>query len=192
MSERPNERRPTGLTGAAGEYYVAAELSLRCWLASVTIKNAPGTDVLARHPDSGRVLTIQTKTSSAGNKFTLGEKDERPAQGHNEWYILVGLAAAGERPSFFLVPRNVVAAFLYAAHRNWLATKSATGAPHKDSSRREIRGRTIEGYRERWDLLDLPTNEVPLLLDDDARQVIGKVGFAPDHPRLPDVVAQAD
>ena len=34
-------RRPhTGLTGAAGEYYVAAELSRRGWLATVTIKNA--------------------------------------------------------------------------------------------------------------------------------------------------------
>jgi integrase len=43
----------TGLTGAAGEYYVAAELSLRDWLATVTIKNAPGTDVLAQKVGTG-------------------------------------------------------------------------------------------------------------------------------------------
>jgi hypothetical protein len=174
--------RPTGLTGAAGEYYVAAELSLRGWLATVTIKNAPGTDVLARHLDSGRVLTIQTKTASVGNKFTLGEKDERPAQSDNEWYILVALDAVGRRPSFYLVPRNVVSAFLYADHRRWLARLSPSGAPHKDTSRRAIVRPTVEGYRERWDLLSLPTDDVPLLLDEAARKLVDETGFAPGHP----------
>jgi hypothetical protein len=174
--------RPTGLTGAAGEYYVAAELSLRGWLATVTIKNAPGTDVLARHLESGRVLTIQTKTASVGNKFTLGEKDERPAQSDNEWYILVALDAIGRRPSFYLVPRNVVAAFLHADHRRWLANLSPSGAPHKDTSRRAISRPTVEGYLERWDLLGLPTEEVPLLLDESAQRLVGEIGFAPGHP----------
>jgi hypothetical protein len=58
------------------------------WLATVTIKNAPGTDLLAQHLDSGRVPTIQTKTASPGNKFTLSEKDERPAQGDNEYFLV--------------------------------------------------------------------------------------------------------
>ena len=53
----------TGLTGAAGEYYVAAELSRRSWLATVTIKNSPGTDVLAQRLDRRRLVAIQTKCS---------------------------------------------------------------------------------------------------------------------------------
>jgi hypothetical protein len=36
----------TGLTGAAGEYHVAAQLSQRGWLATITKKNSPGTDEL--------------------------------------------------------------------------------------------------------------------------------------------------
>ena len=68
-------QRPTGLTGAAGEYYVAAELSRRGWLATVTVKNAPGTDVLRRTPKTKRTLAIQTKTSSSGTNFTLGERE---------------------------------------------------------------------------------------------------------------------
>ena len=36
----------TNLIGAAGEYYVAAELSRSGWLATVTLKNARGIDVL--------------------------------------------------------------------------------------------------------------------------------------------------
>ena len=43
LIEATRPSRTTGLTGAAGEYYVAAELSRRGWLATVTIKNAPGT-----------------------------------------------------------------------------------------------------------------------------------------------------
>ena len=63
-------RMPTGLTGAAGEYYVAAELSRRGWLATVTIKNAPGTAVLAQNPITKLTVAIQTKTSSGGTSFT--------------------------------------------------------------------------------------------------------------------------
>jgi hypothetical protein len=61
----------TGLTGAAGEYYVAAELSRRGWLATVTIKNSPGTDVLAQRLGTGRVVSIQVKTAGFGNRSSL-------------------------------------------------------------------------------------------------------------------------
>jgi hypothetical protein len=54
----------TGLIGTAGEYSVAAELSPRRWLATVTIKNAPGVDVLAMRTKSRRSVAIQTKTAS--------------------------------------------------------------------------------------------------------------------------------
>ena len=73
---RPVERLPTGLTAAAGKYYVAAELSLRGWLATVTIRKAPATNVLARDPATDWVVAIQTKTASFGNRFRLGPKDE--------------------------------------------------------------------------------------------------------------------
>lgn len=57
---------------------MAAELSRRGWLATVTIKNAPGTDVLAQRLDDGRLVSIQTKTST-GTGFLLGERSELPA-----------------------------------------------------------------------------------------------------------------
>jgi hypothetical protein len=37
----------TALTGAAGEYFVAGELSRHRWAASITPRNADRTDVLA-------------------------------------------------------------------------------------------------------------------------------------------------
>src|SRR5204862_3077508 len=85
-------QRATGLTGAAGEYYVAAELSRRGWPATATITNAPGTDVLAQDPETKRTVAIQTKTSSGGIKFTLGERDERTYPQDPGWVVVVGLA----------------------------------------------------------------------------------------------------
>jgi len=110
-----------GLTGACGEYHVAAELSRRGWLATVTIKNAPGTDVLAQHLETGRVVTVQTKTASPGSNFRLKSGDEGVVNNDNEWYALVGLRGIDERPDFFLLPRNHVAAYVYVTHRNWLS-----------------------------------------------------------------------
>lgn len=39
---KPNSQ----LTGVAGEYFVAAELSRRGFIASITMRNSPGIDIL--------------------------------------------------------------------------------------------------------------------------------------------------
>jgi hypothetical protein len=149
--------RATGLTGAAGEYYVAAELSRRDWLATVTIKNAPGTDVLAQRRDGSRMVAIQTKTSW-GTSWQLGLKDERPPSRDNEWYVLVALRDEFDRPLFYVIPRNVLAALVYLEHKDWMLERGHLHGPargvRKENERRTIRAGWIDGYREQWDLLD--------------------------------------
>jgi len=182
---RKVESLPTGLTHAAGEYYVAAELSLLGWLATVTIKNAPAIHVLARNPATGREVAIRTKTASPGNNFRLGPKDEVPSAVDNEWYVFVGLAASRERPDFFVVPRDVVAGVIYAQNLRWLATPSRSGKPHKAWSTRMINPRDVEPYREMWEFLDLPTADVPLLVDEDVLAVAREYGLPEGHPGWP-------
>ena len=41
MSTVPCGSTQTALIGTAGDYYGAAQLSERCWHATITIKNAP-------------------------------------------------------------------------------------------------------------------------------------------------------
>jgi hypothetical protein len=163
VSARHTKRRPTGLTGAAGEYFVAAELSLRGWLATVTIKNAPWTDVLAQIPDRGLAVAIQTKTASGGTRFQLNEKCEIPATAQNQWYVFVRLQAKETRPNFYVVPHNIVAGATYAEHRWWLSEPALDGTPHKDNPRRVIGAQHVTGYEDRWDLLERPADEAPLL-----------------------------
>jgi hypothetical protein len=54
------------ITGAAGEYFVAAELSARGWIATISVRGAPATDVLAQHAETGRLIAVQTKAAGTG------------------------------------------------------------------------------------------------------------------------------
>jgi hypothetical protein len=177
--------RATGLTGAAGEYYVAAELSLRGWLATPTIKNAPGTDVLAQYREMGILVAIQTKTASLGNKFMVNVGIERPSSADNEWVVLVKLHELGSRPSFFVVPHDHVAAAAYAQHRRWLATPGVGGREHRDNPRRMLIAKQFLDYEDRWDLLLRPTSEVPNLLGADYAECIAQMGVPPGHRGMP-------
>ena len=53
-----NRRAAYNITGVAGEYFVAAELSRRGWIAAMTIKNTPNIDVIATTLDGRRTLNI--------------------------------------------------------------------------------------------------------------------------------------
>ena len=50
------------LTSLAGEYYVAAELCRRGYLASLTLKNYPKVDIFALNPVTHEPVAVQVKT----------------------------------------------------------------------------------------------------------------------------------
>jgi|SRR5579884_1837848 len=177
----PAARVQTGLTGAAGEYYVAAELSRRGWLATVTLKNAPRVDVLAQRP-TGEMVFIQTKTAGEGSGgFQLGAKDESGPYGSNDWYIFVKLGT--EVPArYWVVPRLVVSAVVYSSHEHY---KSYSG---KNGARRTLRSSWIAGYEDAWDLLGMDCRTISYRGDASRLELIRRFGFPPEHPRfsLPD------
>jgi len=67
------------LIGAAGEYYVCAELCRRGVLALVTPKNNEIFDVLASDTFGQRTISIQVKTMAIANRqgWKFGPKHER-------------------------------------------------------------------------------------------------------------------
>src|SRR5205085_7281333 len=117
---------PPVLSGVAGEYFVAAELSRRGYVASITLRNTRGIDILASNADATRNVGIQVKTNQdEARKWILSKKAEIDLA-ENLCYVFVslnGLAA----PSFHIVPSSVVAAFVTDAHRNWLAGSKRDG-----------------------------------------------------------------
>src|SRR5690348_13094424 len=68
---------PSVLTGVAGEYFVAAELSRRGYIASISLRNTRGIDILATNQAATRNITIQCKTNQSGARnWMLNEKSE--------------------------------------------------------------------------------------------------------------------
>jgi hypothetical protein len=173
----------TGLIGAAGEYHVAAQLSQRDWLATITIKNSPGTDVLAQHVESGALVAIQTKTTeTAAQGWILSAKDETPTDRVDSWYVLVGMNGETARPDFYIVPRNHVSAHLHVGHQHWLRTPGKGGKVHQDNGMRNIYPAEVQAYKEDWDALLAPTTGRPYALPDWFAAYAVELGLPDGHP----------
>jgi hypothetical protein len=145
---------PSGLVGVAGEYYVAAELSRRGYIASITLRNTRGMDILATNQEGTRSVTIQVKTRrTKGTSWLLNVKAESFAS-RNHFYVFVCLGTERERAVFHVVPSKIVAEYVTKSHRHWLAKPSKAGKPHKDSKMRQFWDRNGT-YLEKWDILAL-------------------------------------
>ncbi|RMD61095.1 aspartate ammonia-lyase [Candidatus Parcubacteria bacterium] len=150
----PSNKLPKGLTGVAGEYFVAAELSRLGYVASITLRNTKGIDILVSNATATRQIAIQVKANQ-GNKpeWVLNKKAES-FYSDNLFYVFVNLKSPDERPDFYIVPSKVVANFVRADHQNWLETPGKSGQPHKDNPVRKFRDPKKQ-FLERWDLLGL-------------------------------------
>jgi hypothetical protein len=59
----PMKTISTHFTGLAGVYFVASELIRKGYIASPTVGNTPGIDILAANSDGSKYVNIQVKTS---------------------------------------------------------------------------------------------------------------------------------
>lgn len=83
------------LVGIAGAHFVAAELSQRGYIATVTSRNTEGIDVLASSVDGLKTVSIQVKTSSAEQrkKFSRSwilQKKHENIFSDNFFYVFCG------------------------------------------------------------------------------------------------------
>lgn len=145
---------PSILVGVSGEYFVAAELSRRGYVASITLRNTRGIDILAANANASRSVAIQVKTNR-GNKqdWMLNDKAEAE-KAKTLFYVFVNLRGPNERPAYHIVPSKIVASYISRNHRAWLTKPNRTGGSHRDTSMRHYRDDKRK-YLDRWDLLGL-------------------------------------
>lgn len=142
------------LSGVAGEYFVAAELSRRGFIASVTLKNTRGIDIIASNAAGTKAINIQVKTNQRSRKaWVLSSKGEE-FHAKNLYYILVNMIGLDHLPKFYIVPSKVVAKSVRDGHARWLKTPGRKGQAHNDSNMRLFTDLN-DKYLNRWDLLPL-------------------------------------
>jgi hypothetical protein len=140
-------------TGVSGEYFVAAELSRRGYVASLTLRNTRGIDILASNPDATKSVGIQVKTCHGTQAAWMLNKKAEADLAENLFYVFVCLPQSA-LPTFYVVPRKVVAQYVRDTHREWLATPGRGGRQHVDTDMRRFKD--PKGlYRDRWELLGL-------------------------------------
>jgi hypothetical protein len=152
-----NRRATYNITGVSGEYFVAAELSRRGWIAVLTLKNTPNIDVIATTPDGLRTLNIQVKTRSIGNRqgWILNKGIETIVPGDNFYIAFVDLKGQGEMPDYFLIPKNLFARWSAKSYQEWITTPGRAGHVRVDNPIRAFdrpRFAEFEKYHNNWDI----------------------------------------
>ena len=144
----------TTLVGVSGEYFVAAELSRRGYIASITLRNTRGIDVLAANADASKSVGIEVKTNNTKKKdWMLGEKAEE-ACSDSHFYVFVNLSDAGSAPEFHVVPSKDVADYVSMDHKKWKDSLDRHGKPHGPSGIRKFRD-PLGKYLGKWESLGL-------------------------------------
>ncbi len=146
--------------GVAGEYFVAAELSRRGYIASITLRNTRGVDILASNRGATKSVAIQVKTNQLGAaEWILNEKIEAELGDQelpeNLFFVFVNLPPNGDPPTYHIISRREVARLAREGHQRWLATPGRGGRLH--STNNPIRKfKDAEGtYLNAWSNLGL-------------------------------------
>lgn len=151
---------------------MASQLSQRGWAASLTVGNMPRTDIVAQQMASDhQLIAVQSKAANRGGSFQVGIHGELPSRvGANEWYVFIEFDSPEVRPVFYVVPRNVVAAFVWIGHRAWLGGTGRGSRKRNDNPMRNLSASELEPYREAWDSLLSPADDAPYVMP---RVVVG-------------------
>ena len=158
----------SNITGAAGEYYVAAEISKRGGIGTLTVKNTPMIDVIATNLKNGKSANIQVKTMSVNNEqgWKLTEKVENKSAIKNHFYVFVNLKK-NELPDYYIIPFNEFADFIIKKYERWLGQKDRKENPHKDNNIRNFKpdkghlpshkaDATLgKKYKDKWNVLKI-------------------------------------
>ena len=150
----------SALIGIAGAHFVAAELSQKGYVATVTSRNTDGIDLLASSPDGSKTVSIQVKTSTAKyytRSWIMSKKQENTFS-KNLFYVFVDLNDKGKLPDFYIIPSKIVADYIKKTHTKWLRTPGKGGKKHKDTDMRlfEIyEDNEANKYLNKWENLGL-------------------------------------
>ena len=149
--------------GLAGEYYVLAQLTARGLIATLTLGNTKGIDILVTNQEINKLFKVEVKTTIHStsreklfhkNKETYHwpmSKKHEAIKDDNLIYCFVLIKNADKMPKFFLVPSKEVARYVKWEHKHWLESRS-NKVQETDMRRFRIEIDDPKGYCNNWDL----------------------------------------
>lgn len=141
------------LTGVSGEYFVAAELSRLGFIASISLRNTRGIDILCSNSEATKHVSIQVKTTQKSNNSWILDQKSEEYFSPTHFYVFVSLKGK-EEPRYFIVPSKIVASYLKKDYQRWIEEGKRLGKKRGDTSVRKFTD-IEEKYLNRWDLLGL-------------------------------------
>jgi len=143
------------LCGIAGEYYVAAEISRRGYLAAITLRNTDGIDILVSNIHGDKSISIQVKTTQNKKKWILSKKVENDIA-ENKYYVFVQIPDdVNCQPNYYIVSAVILSSNIYDGHKRWLNSSGKNGKIRNDSNVRQFDPRyfNTDEIIENWDAL---------------------------------------
>jgi hypothetical protein len=149
--------------GLAGEFYVLAQLVQHDLIATLTLANTKGVDILVANPELNRLFKIEVKTTDSDPRYEslfsnepcyswpMSAKHERLIDA-DLFYCFVVLRGCTQLPRFFIVPSRYVATYVRAQHAYWLRTRQK---PVADTTMRRFRIPASDplGFENNWVVL---------------------------------------
>jgi hypothetical protein len=160
-------RKNKALVGIAGSHFVAAELSQRGYIATVTSRNTKGIDVLASSFDGSKSVSVQVKTTTGPPMkehpkriigWILNKKDESNYS-DNLFYVLVYLKSPKDRPEYYIIPSRIVASYISARYQQLLQEPGRNGRKRAETDIRifDMNDDELSKYLNNWEGLGLQT-----------------------------------
>jgi hypothetical protein len=150
-----SKKQKNNLVGAAGQYYVCAELAKRGYLALLTPKNNPLFDVVVTNEGGSDAVSIQVKTKSIGNNqgWKLGKSISTKQTNSELFVVLVDLKEEG-RPDFYIYDYKTLSDSVSEIYEKYLVTPKRDGNKRKDVDFRWFDKASLDMARkDNWGLI---------------------------------------
>ena len=121
--------------GMQGVFLVAAELTGRGFIVSVTSRNAYGADLLVTDQECLKAWSVQVKTNGERNIYWLLNERAKDHQATSHVYAFVNLKGQNG-PEYFIVPSSEVAKHVYTDQSpsgDWYSYDITDARPYHDA-----------------------------------------------------------
>ncbi|MFH1447437.1 MAG: hypothetical protein ABIG39_01115 [Candidatus Micrarchaeota archaeon] len=140
---------PRDIFGAAGAYYVAAELSRQGIIASLTVGNTRFVDILVSS-STGNSASIQVKTSHL-REWRMDKKHEESSD--DLFYVLVYLDK-NNAPEYYVISSPDVRSIFKNGFDRYNKKRLEKGKTKKDTRDRKLRYGMVERYKDNWKIIE--------------------------------------